>query len=172
MNEVLIYGSALSAGHIKAHYDAVTTNAPSYVTQVLAASPVAYWRLNEPAQAYPAASNSGNLGAAANGTYQYWSATTEDLDNPAFLGFESTNTVFEPSGTNGIVTVPPLNLNTNTVTFECWIKPNGVQSSYAGILFHRGSAGGTATGLDFNSTTQDLGYHWSYNPIPTIGIRV
>ncbi len=160
MNEVAIYGSALSATDVKAHYDAATTNAPGYASQILAAAPVAYWRLNEPPDVYPVASNAGTLGAAANGGYHYWSTTTPDLDGPSFAGFADTNSVFEPSGTNGIVTVPPLKLNTNTVTFECWIKRNGDQSSFAGILFHRGGTG-TATGLDFHDTSNNLGYHWS-----------
>ena len=92
--------------------------------------------------------------------YEYWSTTTTDLDGPTYPGFATTNTVFAPSGTNGVVAVPALNLNTNTVTMECWIKRNGDQPSFAGILFHRGGSG-TATGMDFHDVTDDLGYHWS-----------
>jgi hypothetical protein len=127
---------------------------------VLSKNPAGYWRLNEPADFFPTAANNGILGAAANGSYQYWSTTTPDLDGPAFGGFEPGNTVLEPSGTNGFVSIPPLNLKTNTVTFECWIKRSGDQSSFAGILFHRGGTG-SATGLDFHDTSNNLGYHWS-----------
>lgn len=65
------------------------------------------------------------------------------------------------------------NLNTNTLTLMAWIKPNGNQASYAGILF---SGAGGASGLDFRNSNQ-LGYHWantagSYNwaggPTPTM----
>jgi len=160
MNEVAIYASALAPSDVKAHYDAATTNASGYAAQILAANPVGYWRLDEPIDILPVAANSGSLGPSVNGSYTYSSTTTTDLDGPTYPGFEATNTVFEPSGTNGVVTIPPLNLNTNTVTLECWINPSGTQPSYAGILFHRGGSG-TATGLDFNSTTGDLGYHWS-----------
>ncbi|HEV2207266.1 MAG TPA: LamG-like jellyroll fold domain-containing protein [Verrucomicrobiae bacterium] len=160
MNEVAIYASALSATDVKAHYDAATTNAAGYAAQILAANPVGYWRLNEPLDVHPVAVNSGSAGPSVNGAYYYSSTTTPDLQGPTFAGFETTNTVFEPSGTNGVVAIPPLNLNTNTVTFECWIKRNGAQASYAGIIFHRGGSG-TATGMDFHDVSNDLGYHWS-----------
>jgi hypothetical protein len=160
MNEVAIYGSALSANDILAHYQAATTNASGYAAQSLAANPVGYWRLNEQADIQPTAANSGTLGTAVNGGYEYWSTTMADLDGPTYPGFEATNTVLEPSGTNGVVAIPALNLNTNTVTMECWLKRNGDQLSYAGVIFHRGGTG-TATGLDFNGTSNDLGYHWS-----------
>jgi hypothetical protein len=160
MNEVAIYASALSPNDVQAHYQAAATNASGYASQILAASPVGYWRLNELPDIHPVAANSGTLGTAVNGGYEYWSTTTTDLDSPTYPGFETANTVFEPSGTNGVVAIPPLNLNTNTVTMECWLKRNGAQVSYAGVIFHRGGSG-TATGLDFHDVSNDLGYHWS-----------
>jgi hypothetical protein len=161
VDEVAFYSAVLSADTIAAHYAARTTNAANYASQVLSASPIGYWRLNEPADASPVAANSGSLGASANGSYAYWSENTADLRTPAYPGFAADNTVLQPSGTNGIVRAPALNLNANNVTFECWIKRNGSQTSYAGVLFHRGSAGGTATGIDFKDTTDNLGYHWN-----------
>jgi hypothetical protein len=160
MNEVAIYGTALSSNVVQAHYQAATTNAAGYATQILAANPVGYWRLNEAPDPWPVAANSSSLGTNVNGGYQYWSTTTTDLDSPTYPGFETSNTVFEPSGTNGVVAVPALNLNTNTVTMECLLKRNGDEPSYAGVIFHRGG-GGTATGLDFHDTSNNLGYHWS-----------
>lgn len=159
-SEVAYYASALAPATVAAHFAAASTNPAGYATQLIGDGPVGYWRLNEPLFALPVAVNGGSLGAAANGSYHYWSTTVNDLDGPSFAGFETTNTVFEPSGSNGIVTIPPLNLNTNTVTFECWVKRNGNQSSFAGILFHRGG-NGTATGLDFHDVSNNLGYHWS-----------
>lgn len=159
-SEVAYYATALPASTIAAHFAAASTNPAGYAAQIVGDGPLGYWRLNEPVIPLPVAANSGSLGAAADGSYHYWSTTTPDLDAPTFGGFEAGNTVFAPSGTNGIVTVGPLNLNTNTITFECWIKRNGPQSSYAGVLFHRGGSG-TATGLDFNGTSSNLGYHWS-----------
>jgi hypothetical protein len=52
----------------------------------------------------------------------------------------------------------PLQLNSNTVTFSAWIKPSTNQPNWAGILFFRG--GSTTCGLNFNGTTNKLGYHW------------
>jgi len=161
VDEVAFYGTVLTADTIAAHYAARTTNAANYATQILATGPAGYWRLDEPADPIVAATNSGSLGAANNGVYRYWSKNTTDLTGPTYPGFSTTNTVLQTSGTNGLVAIPALNLNANAVTFECWLKRNGPQSSYAGVLFHRGSAGGTATGIDFNGTTDALGYHWN-----------
>ena len=159
-SEVAYYTNALAAGTIAAHVAAATTNRSGYSAQIVGDGPVGYWRLNEPVFPLPVAANRGTFGAAVNGSYHYWSTTTSDLDSPSFPGFETTNTVFEPSGTNGVVSIPALNLNTNTVTFECWMKRNGPQPSFAGVIFHRGGSG-TATGLDFHDVTDNLGYHWS-----------
>jgi len=46
-------------------------------------------------------------------------------------------------------------------TFSVWLKRNGTQSSYAGILFSRGGSSTNVSGLDFNSTNNTLGYHWN-----------
>ncbi len=161
VDEVVFYSAVLGADIIAAHHAARTTNAANYASQILAAAPVGYWRLNEPADPVTVAVNSGSLGSANNGIYRYWSANTTDLTGPAYPGFSATNTVLQTSGTNGLVAIPALNLNANQVTMECWIKRNGPQSSYAGVLFHRGSAGGTATGIDFVGTSDTLGYHWN-----------
>jgi photosystem II stability/assembly factor-like uncharacterized protein len=68
-----------------------------------------------------------------------------------------------------------INLSTNTITLSAWIKPDGNQASYAGIIF---SGSGGASGLDFRNSNQ-LGYHWndagfSYNWSggPTVPINV
>jgi hypothetical protein len=160
MDEVAVYGTALSANTIKAHYDAATNNAAGYASELLLANPLGYWRLGEPAPAYPVAVNAGSLGASVNGSYKYWSTTATDLVGPTFPGFAVINRVLETSGTNGIVTIPPLNLNASAVTMECWIKPNGAQADYAGVFFHRGG-GSTATGIDYKGSTGQIGYHWS-----------
>lgn len=49
-----------------------------------------------------------------------------------------------------------LNVTTNTITMSTWIKRNGDQNAYAGILFMRE---GTACGLNFRENNE-LGYHW------------
>ncbi|MGB4846350.1 MAG: LamG-like jellyroll fold domain-containing protein, partial [Saprospiraceae bacterium] len=50
-----------------------------------------------------------------------------------------------------------INISTNNITLSCWIKPNGIQVPFAGILF---SANGGATGMNFRSSNQ-IGYHWA-----------
>ncbi len=51
-----------------------------------------------------------------------------------------------------------LQLNSNSVTFSAWIKSSSNQPNWAGLLFFRG--GSTTCGLNFNATTNKLGYHW------------
>ncbi|HRT55781.1 MAG TPA: autotransporter-associated beta strand repeat-containing protein [Candidatus Paceibacterota bacterium] len=63
------------------------------------------------------------------------------------------------NGSTMQVSVPALNLNTNTVTLTGWVKRNGSQSSYAGLIFTRGN--GTVAGLNLRGTTHELGYHWN-----------
>ena len=50
-----------------------------------------------------------------------------------------------------------LNEPTNTFTISAWIKPEGMQNSFAGIAFCRG--GSTTAGLNFRDNNE-LGYHW------------
>jgi hypothetical protein len=62
------------------------------------------------------------------------------------------------NGTTDYVELPALNLNSNNVTICAWVKRNGTQVNYAGIVFCRG--GDTIAGLDLR-TASDLGYHWN-----------
>ena len=160
VDEVAFYSAVLSADVIAAHHAARTTNAVNYASQILSSNPVGYWRLNEAAAVPVVAANAGTMGTAVNGTYRYWSANAAGLSGSGYPGFETANTVLQTSGSNGLVAIPPLNLNGNNVTLECWIKRNGNQPDYAGVFFHRGGAG-TATGIDFRGTTDTLGYHWN-----------
>jgi hypothetical protein len=107
------------------------------------------------------AANSGSGGPALNGAYFNWSTTLPDFETPAYAGLETTNRVLQLFGTNGQVVIPPLNFNTNTVTFECWLKRNGNQSSYAGLVMHRNSDTSGASGLGFYRGSNHLGYWWN-----------
>jgi autotransporter-associated beta strand protein len=82
-----------------------------------------------------------------------------------FPGFEAANAagLFQGFTTNSHVTIPALNLNTNTVTLAAWVKP-GTPAANAGIIFCRGS--GTVAGLDLTanvdgSGNRTLGYTWN-----------
>jgi autotransporter-associated beta strand protein len=61
------------------------------------------------------------------------------------------------NGTNQSVSIPNLNQNTNTVTISAWVKRNGSQVNWAGIVFDRGTA---VNGMNV-STSNKLGYHWN-----------
>ena len=65
---------------------------------------------------------------------------------------------FSASGTP--ISLPPLNLNTNTVTITAWINPAAVVAN-AGIVYSRSS--GTTAGLVWAGTTGALGYNWADN---------
>jgi len=61
-------------------------------------------------------------------------------------------------GTNDRVNVPALGLASNRVTLTCWLKRNGAQNAWAGLVFSR--AGSTVAGLHFGSA-QELRYTWN-----------
>jgi len=137
------------------------TSSEAYQNAVLAANPVAYWRLNE--------TNGGtafdSLGRF-NGTYgsnvQLGVAGPRPAD---FLGFELTNSAaeFTNNVTNSWVTIPALNLNGNTVSITAWIYPIGSQADFTGLLFCR--SGTTVAGLNYggsgSSSTGTIGYTWN-----------
>ena len=160
IDEPAFYTNALTAGQIAAHYAAATTNAAGYASQILALHPAGYWPFNDGFNP-PVAANSGTSGAAFNGAYLNWSTTTPDFQAPAYAGLEAANAVLQVFGTNGQAALPPLNLNTNTVTFECWLKRNGDQPNYAGVLMHRDAYGTNACGLGFHGANNHLGYWWN-----------
>ena len=65
--------------------------------------------------------------------------------------------LYLPGNQSDYATLGTLNLNSNTVTFSAWIKPDGIQNDFAGVIFTR--AGSTTVGLNFRSNNE-LGYHW------------
>jgi hypothetical protein len=94
-----------------------------------------------------------------------FTSTTGPRPSDGFPYFESTNSAvrFQAFLPNSHVTLPPLNLNTNTVTMAAWINP-GAPAANAGVIFCRGS--GTVAGLNFTGSTdinnyRTLGYTWN-----------
>ncbi|MCK4998390.1 MAG: putative Ig domain-containing protein [Anaerohalosphaera sp.] len=61
-------------------------------------------------------------------------------------------------GVDDYIEMPALNLNTNTLTISAWIRRDGDQSDWAGIVFCRD--GNTVAGLSFG-TNNELRYHWN-----------
>mgnify|MGYP003115087415 CR=1 FL=1 len=89
---------------------------------------------------------------------------TYDLKNgvahntfPARFTFDGTNDYLEAASDYNIVT--------NTATFVAWVKRNGTQDSYAGLMFNRT---GSVSGMHFYSTEHTIGYHWN-NAMSTWG---
>ena len=83
---------------------------------------------------------------------------------------------------NGYLTVPPLNLNSTTVTFTMWIyiNPNdNLIPAYTGLLMNRNGSDAAGIGFGGNVTTNDygvtgvsiaeLGYTWNSNNASTYG---
>jgi hypothetical protein len=167
IDEPAFYKYALSAGQIAAHYAAATTNGTGYAAQILADHPAGYWRFNETFTP-PTAQNSSTVGAPLNGAYYGPSTTAVDLDGPTVPGLESNNRVLQVT-TNALsgVVIPSLNFTTNTVTFECLIKPKADQvdalgnPTLAGVVVHRNQLRrSNACGINFASATT-LGYCWN-----------
>ncbi len=142
----------------------------AYAAAVLADRPVAYWRLNE-----SGSKASGNIKAAdATSRFDgvYGKAVGDSVaglrPSNGFQGFEPTN--YAAQFTNGIansyVTVPSLNLNTNTVTITAWIYPVSTPASYAGLVYGRHN--NDAWGLGFTTLGQ-LGYTWNQGNPSTWG---
>lgn len=65
-------------------------------------------------------------------------------------------TALDFDGTEDAVQAPALNLNTNTLTIEAWIKPDGTQTDYAGIVIE-----GTGNAGLYLRSGNKLGYYWN-----------
>lgn len=86
----------------------------------------------------------GNTGTLINGP-------TYSSANGGSIVFDGTNDYVSVSGSNSL----------SQATFSVWLRRNGSQPDYAGILFSRGGVSGSVSGLNFYSTTNNLGYHWN-----------
>jgi hypothetical protein len=82
----------------------------------------------------------GNNGTLTNGP-------TFDANNNGSIVFDGTHDFVQCSGS----------ITVTAATFVCWIRRNGTQGTYDGILFSRGT---NVTGINFQSSNQ-LGYHWN-----------
>ena len=140
-------------GHTEATASLTLLTPSKLASAIMDRGPVGYWRLDE-TNGNTAFDYAGNN----NGTF-----TTGVANNvagprpPDFAGFDALNNAYD--FTAGCVTNPPLNLNRATVTIIAWIKPNGAQPDYAGIVFSRPDGG--TSGLDYKGSTGQLGYHWN-----------
>ncbi len=151
----------------------VAPTGKAYEAAIISANPFAYWRLNEtgdPATNTPTFDYWGSLAGT------YGPASLDGLflipgpQPPDFPGFEDTNfSLALPLATSGSwATVPPLNLNTNTVSITLWLMPQTTAvNDYAGLFFSRaGSASVNGVGLRY-STNNQIGYTWNLGATET-----
>ena len=153
-DEVAFYGSVLPASEIAAHYEAASTNAASYATQIQASSPLIYYRFNEAGD--PGAANIGSYGAQANGTYLY--SAKPGQAGPTAANLEASNKATQFDGSGGSVTLPALPLEGNEVTLTAWVKVTGSQTNSAGIVFNTAASSGLRMG---SAGGYELGYDWN-----------
>ncbi|MBE7499557.1 MAG: immunoglobulin domain-containing protein [Verrucomicrobiales bacterium] len=147
---------SLSAyGTVNANASLTLLSATKLAAVVTERTPFGYWRMDE---------TSGTL------AYDYWggrdgtlrTGVTGNAPGPepaAFQGFDTGNTAYELNGNGGYVTVPPFGAINGAMTIVAWIKPDAVQSDWAGLVYTRGD-GGSTSGLQFTQGGQ-LGYNWN-----------
>jgi hypothetical protein len=67
-------------------------------------------------------------------------------------------------GTQDYVEIPPVGINSNTVSMTAWVKRDGDQTGWSGIIFQRTTD--RACGMGFSGQsgmTNQLQYHWNDN---------
>jgi len=115
----------------------------------------AYFKLEETTGTSAVDSSGNGLTGTLNGTTFDVSSTPGIYGNALLL-----------DGNDDSVSFPAMNLNSNAVTITAWIKRNGNQPYYRGILYHRTTA--TMAGISWYGSTNRLGYtwggyHWTWN---------
>lgn len=159
-----------NSGSVTSALAALTFLTPTnYEASAVAAGPVALYMFQEtgdPATNATAFDYAGDLDgfyavAAQNGYNGITGPTSAD----GFPGFDVSTKAARFMGftTNSHVALPPLNLNTNTVTFAAWINP-GLPPANSALVFCRG--GGTVAGFNFTGSfdgvgNRTLGYTWN-----------
>ncbi len=121
--------------------NALTTR--RYTLDVTAGVMNAWWKLDETDGSIAKDSSQSGNDSLLNGN-PLWSAGR----------FENGLTF---DGSDDYTSASALNLNSNTVTFTGWVKRNGTQADWAGLIFCRG--GNSCTGLSLRNGGE-LRYHW------------
>ena len=120
--------------------------------------PVGWWKCDEGSGS--TATNSGSFGSRYDGslmpTFTNCPVWTKDAYDDNALEFD---------GVDDYISIPALNLNSNTVTISAWIKRNGEQAeTHTGIVFS--GDGSTTAGLSFGHgegwiINHELAYEWN-----------
>lgn len=165
VDEVALYGSALSDAQIAAHFGAGNTNKAGYAALIQQDNPIAYWNLDEPAftppgpETFPGAANLGSAGSAADGKIAY--GTLAGQPGVPYSGLPSGNRSVFFSGDNGNFAVgdptivpPALNIQ-GKVTLAAWVRPLQRDANRE-ILVHGNWATGAATFLRIGNADATL----------------
>jgi hypothetical protein len=107
------------------------------------------------------ATNDGLMGTDYNG--QLGSTPAGDPCDPTWVTNDpcsDRSRCLEFDGIGDYVQVPDVNFNSNTVTITAWVKRNGTQAPWAGIVLSR--EGTSPEGLHFGDI-DDLRYTWNDN---------
>jgi hypothetical protein len=148
-----------------------------YDAAVLAANPVAYYRLNETGNPANGALLAYDNAGGFNGIYgidvtNAFGGVTGPAAPNGYPGFAANNAAvfISPNDTNSWITLSPWNLNTNNVTFTAWVKPAALPNEQAAIVF-TGTTNGTDAGLNYYYETNTI---YETNDITTnaIGIQL
>jgi hypothetical protein len=148
--EVALYNNyQLTPEQVLAHYQAGTNAHPAtnYETLVFTAGftgpervglPKTFLHFNDPAH-YPA-TNSGTLGAAADGNLVLTTNVAAGPQSPAYLGFEASNTALPLNGVKQWASFNnPAGLNiSGQITLEAWVKPDATQPNDPARLISHG----------------------------------
>ncbi|HEY1789874.1 MAG TPA: LamG-like jellyroll fold domain-containing protein [Verrucomicrobiae bacterium] len=132
--------------------------AGSFSQTVMSDSPMAYWRLNDSHGSTIAVDYAGG----ANGLYG--NQTTNGLPGVPILGAANELSVaMDPSPTTmaqGTVTNNGIILNTNRITFVCWVLGSGLEPNPSGLFENRSTASSSGYQLAGVGSVNDVDYNW------------
>lgn len=121
-----------------------------YEKSVMLQNPAVYYRFNTTEGEEP------NLGWLDAKTLTFNGDLVRGAEGPNLPGFEAENRSLELKG--GYGQFGPLGINVSELTIVAWLKSPATRTQHQpGIVFSRGSS---ATGIEFKTTTYNLGYHW------------
>ncbi|EEF57829.1 LamG-like jellyroll fold domain-containing protein [Pedosphaera parvula] len=150
----------------------ITPAAGGYEAAVIAANPLAYYRLNETNDPSSGTVVGHDYWGGHNGVYGVGALNGFNGilgPVPPIFTFETNNTGIAVSANtvSSHVTAPFGSLSTNTVTMTMWIQPTGTFDVFAGLLVNRNSG----IGGGFGYTGGQLGYTWNNDSGATWGFR-
>ncbi len=143
-------------GVVSANATLTVLSPPVPVSTILSDNPIGYWRLNETAgpTAYDSA---GNYNGAGEGGIVFG---VPGVTNAPFGGFEPGNLGAQFDGSSSDVALPAFNTTTTNFTITGWVKRNGAQNDWSGIVFSR-NGGNRGVGVMVVGNT--LHYSWNDN---------